>query len=149
MSRFAGLVFAVAGLAGPFIRLATWPPSRFEEITGTNIADFVYHLVLFLWPTQPLAALEQSVGPVMAGLFAIGGNILLFVVAGLAVGAVSARRYAVGVLYAVVSGLIVLLAVWSSGFSSSHLRLLPLIVALALYAIPFWLVARAAAVRAP
>lgn len=144
MLRFAAIVFALAALAGPLVRLVTWPPSRFEKATSTGTEDFVYDLVLYLWPTQPLAAVEATAGRLMAALLSIGGNLLLFILLGLAVGAAAGRRGIVPLIYTAVCGLLVLFAFWGAGFSLEHLSWRPLAVAMVLYAVPFWLVTRAA-----
>jgi hypothetical protein len=148
MIQFGAYVFAIAALVGPLLRFATWPPSRFEELAGTNAANFIYDLVFYLWPAQPLAVYEQSAGHVVALVLSIGMNIILFIFVGLVAGAAAAFRWsAVAVLYAVHCGLLVVFALWGAGFSIRYLSLLPLVVAMVLYAVPFWVVAKAAATR--
>src|SRR5262245_23017610 len=110
MLRFSGFVFATAALAGPLIRYATWPPSWFEKTTSAGTESFVYGLVLYLWPMQPFAAVEASAGRLMAGVLSVGGNVLLFIFLGLAVGAAAGRRGAVPLVYVAVCALLVLFA---------------------------------------
>lgn len=148
MIRFAGVVFAVAALAGPLIRYATWPPSWFEKVTSTRAEGFVYDLVFYLWPAQPLAVVEASVDRPTTVVLAVGGNVLLFILVGLVVGSTAGRPRAGPMAYAAACGLLLLFALWGAGFSPEQLDWFPLIVAIVLYAIPFWLVAAAATRRA-
>ena len=145
MLRFAGLTFAVAAFAGPLIRLVTWPPSRFERMTSTGVERFVYDLVFYLWPTQLLCLAEPSKGSSTVVLLSVLGNVLLFGLLGFAVGAGADRRGVVPLTYLAVCGLLVLFALWEGGFGPEHVSWLPLVSAMSLYAIPFWLIARAAA----
>ena len=131
---FAGLLFAVAGLAGPALRLVTWPPSRPE--------GFVYDLVLYLWPTQPLAVIEATSGKLLALLLSVGGNVLLFTVVGLLAGAAAKHPLTVLALYAAWSAVLLLVGLWGAGFEKGYLSVYPLAVALLLYALPFWIVFR-------
>lgn len=145
MFRFAGVVFAVAALVGPAVRYATWPPSSFEKRTSVGAEDFVYDLVFYLWPTQPLAVLAPTDGRLAALLLTVGGNLVLFVLVGLVVGAVASRRGGVVLVYATLCGFLLWFALWGAGYRLEHLDVSPLVLALALYAVPFWLVAAAAA----
>jgi len=144
MLRFASLIFTAMAFMGPLLRLATWPPSRFEKATSSAVENFVYDLVLYLWPTQPLAVIESNASRALAGLVAVGGNVLLFLVLGLLVGAASKRRGALTFVYAAVCGFLILIGLWGSGYDIEHLAWFPLITAMVLYAVPFWLVHRAA-----
>src|SRR6185503_15408549 len=110
MSRFAVLVFALTAMVGPAIRYATWPPSRFERATSARVEGFVYDLVFYLWPTQPLAALAPRDGRLVAFLVSVGGNVLLFALIG-------------------------------AGYRVEYLGVIPLLLAVLFYGLPFLLVA--------
>src|SRR5437879_11723028 len=85
------LIFMACGLAGPLLRWATWPPSPAPQGSGFSFDDFIYDLVFFLWPTQPLAVMEVTIGSFAAITLSVGANDLLSgMVGGLA--AVIARR---------------------------------------------------------
>lgn len=137
-------VFAVAALVGPLVRFLTWPPSKFEEATSATVSEFVYHLVILIWPTQPLAVVEASTGPLTAAAVAICGNVLLFSVMGLVVWVGAKRLYWLITSYVAVCGLVLLAAFWGAGFNVAFVNGFAFVVALLIYAIPFWVVARVA-----
>jgi hypothetical protein len=134
-------------MTGPAIHLAFGPSSRFREATSESAADFLRELVLLLWPAQLLAAGKARVDVMTAGLL-VGVNVLMFVAIGLCVGAAATRRSAVALIYAGVCGMLLLLTLcWFAGFSLEYVSWWPLIVAMILYGIPFWLVARSSRTR--
>lgn len=139
------VVFAGAGLLGPLVRFATWPASRFDTLVPKSVSNFLYDFVLLLWPTQPMAVVEVSIGRVAAVALAIVANLLLFAVLGAMVGTQARTRARLIAGYAVVCGLIFYIDLWGAGFSLAYLNVFALVVALILYAIPFWVVMRASA----
>jgi len=146
--RFAVPVFAAAGLAGPLIRLVTWPPSSFEEVTSKATENFVYDLVLYLWPTQPVVgAYESTIGSGPAIILSVGENVVFFALLGLAVGAVAQWRAGLFLAFAGLCGIVAMIAMWGSGFSLAHVNWAPLLVSLVLYAIPVLLVRNALSKR--
>jgi hypothetical protein len=122
------LIFSVAALVGPLLRLVTWPPSQFMDAPG--VFDFLYQLILLLWPAQPIAVIEVNTGPVIAAATAVGANVLLFAVVGVIVGALGSRRVALLVIFIGVSFAVV----WASG-SPAEINLASLTVAIVLYAV--------------
>lgn len=124
------IVFGLVALIGPLLGLL---------MRGV---DFFYDLVFLLWPAQPLAVIEASIGSFLATSLAIVVNVVIFSVVGLLVGAIVKKTQWLIALYGVVAALILLLALWGSGFSAAHFSWLAFVVALAVYATPFWLVAR-------
>lgn len=139
-------IFVASALAGPFIRFAAWPPSKLQEGSLVSIRDFLYDLVLLLWPTQPLAVIEVSVGAFLAVALSVAANILLFAVAGV-VAAISVKQpLRLLAVYLIVCVMVLMLALWSAGYSFEYLNVLALSVALFLYALPFWAVFRFTAV---
>jgi hypothetical protein len=137
-------IFALAGLVGPLLRWATWPPS---PPSAGWLGNFVYDLVLLLWPTQPLAVMEASVGTLAGAAISVTANILLFVVIGMLAGALAKTAVRLSLVYLVVCVMIVLVFVWSVGFNFSYLNVIALVVALALYVVPFALIWRLSANR--
>jgi hypothetical protein len=147
--RFAVVVFSLAGLAGPLIRYLTWPPSDFELAVGTRWAQFVYYLVFFLWPTQPFGIAEYNIGRLIAIAYVVGANVVLFGAVGLVVGMAARWRKGVLFVYGGVCALVVFHAVSGAGSRLAHEAGMPLLTALVLYTIPFWLVTYKAARRVP
>ena len=131
----SALIFGVAALVGPLLRLVTWPPSQFM---GTpEVFDFLYELILLLWPAQPIAVMEVNTGPVIAAASAVGANVLLFTLVGLIVGALGSRRVALLAIFICVSFAIVWVSVRASG-DLAGINVASLLVALLLYAVLFW-----------
>lgn len=126
----------VFALLGPFVRWLTWPPAKFESWTTLSLAEFVYDLVFLLWPTQSLAVVEATTGRVVAVVFTVGTNVILFALIGAAASAI--RQVPILLRYLAVCGLVLLLAVWGAGFDLSGISLSAVGVALLLYAVPFW-----------
>ena len=134
------LIFVASGLVGPLLRWATWPPSHAPQGSGFSFDDFVYDLVLLLWPTQPLAVMEVTMGSFAAVTLSVGANALFFGIVG-ALAAVIARqpRKLLG-LYLAACLVVFLLAFWSAGFSVAFLNVGALAVGFLLYAVPFLVV---------
>jgi hypothetical protein len=143
------LVFSAAGLLGPLIRFAAWPPSRFNASAPKSVGNFLYDFVLLLWPTQPMAVVEVNVGSVAAAALAIIANLIVFAILGAAVGIIGGTRTRVVVAYVAVCGLLFLFDLWGAGFSFAYLNVLALVVALVLYAVPFWVITRGHAFQRP
>ena len=129
------LIFGLCGLVGPLIRWATWPPARPTEGVGE---DFIYNLVLLLWPAQPLAAIEASTGRLVAAAVSVGANLLLFSALGVAVGLLVRRPAPVVVLYLATCAAVLAFALWIVGFEFAYLSLIALMVAFLIYAVPFF-----------
>ena len=138
------LVFAATGLIGPVVRYATWPPSLFKLTTSDRVEGFVYDLVFYLWPTQPLAALRPDGGG-MQVLLAVGSNLLLFALIGFVVGALASQRGAVLMAYAGFCCVLLWLALWDVGFRMAQVSVSPLLCAMVLHGSPYLLVALKAA----
>lgn len=134
---FSVLIFMAAGLVGPLLRWATWPPG-----TSTGMADFLYSLVLLLWPAQPVSVIEASTGTLIAIAISVGANVLLFGVLGVLVGVFASKGAALVVLYVGALASLVALTVWAFGLSFTSFPVLALIGAAALYAVPFFAVFR-------
>ena len=130
-------IFALAGIGGPMLRWLTWPPG---PSSAGAISDLIYDLVLLIWPTQPLASIEISAGTNLAILFAVLANIAVFGLLGLLAGALAKTAIQLSSAYLAVCVMIIVMAVWSIGLGFSHVDMIALVVALALYAVPFALV---------
>lgn len=131
------LVFLACGLAGPLLRWATWPPKP-----ASPGGDFVYDLVLLLWPTQPLAVMEATIGPVAAIALSIGANVVLFGLAGIVAAAVANRVSRLIAFYILVCLGVLFFALWIAGFSAALVNWGAVVIALVLYALPFVAVSR-------
>jgi hypothetical protein len=129
------LAFAGAGLVGPAIWLAAWPPARLADVLPRPEWFFYTHLVEMLWPVS-----------MMGPWIGVPANLVLFTTLGVAVAWLARTRSRVMIAYGVVTVLAVLLALWQAGFAATRVDGFALIVALLLYAIPFWIVMRASAV---
>jgi hypothetical protein len=122
-------IFGLTALVGPAVRFLNWPPGPDDT--------FVYDLVLLLWPTQPLAAVEASIGTFPAAIIAIGTNVLLFAIFGIVAAVLAAKRLATLAVYALALGLVLLLHLWGTGFDLTYSNGHALAAAYAIYAIPF------------
>jgi hypothetical protein len=118
-------VFSVLDLAGPALRLSV-------PISGNAVDGFVYDLTWFTWPTQALAAHENSVGRVRAFGIAAGANVLLFAAIGAFMGAVGRLSWAL----TAVSGAVLLWALFGAGYDLEFINHAALLVGLLFYAVP-------------
>jgi hypothetical protein len=132
------LVFLVAGLVGPLIRWVT-PPTPTGQGLSSSIGDFIYSLVLLLWPAQPLAVIEVNTGRFVAAITSVGANLLLFGVAGALVGIFAKKPVGLVALYMVVCAMVFSLARWASGLPFTYLEVSALVASLLLYAVPFFI----------
>jgi len=131
------LLFSAAGIAGPLLRWATWPPGRVGDGTGFSMNDFLYNLVLLLWPTQPLGVMEASVGRDMALAIAVGANLILFGVAGVIVSIASRRLTGIATVYVLLCAMLTGFAFWIAGKNLGDIDVVALLVAVALYGLLF------------
>jgi hypothetical protein len=69
----------------------------------------------------------------------------VFVLIGLVVSVVANRRGAVSLVYGIACGLLLLFAVWGAGYRLEDVGVIPLLLAMVFYGVPFWLVATHAA----
>src|SRR5207245_1989173 len=86
------LIFIGSGLAGPLLRWATWPSNPAPQGSGFSFDNLIYDLVLFLWPTQPLAVMEVTIGSFAATSLSVGANALLFGIVGALAAAIARDR---------------------------------------------------------
>ncbi|PKN19502.1 MAG: hypothetical protein CVU71_08340 [Deltaproteobacteria bacterium HGW-Deltaproteobacteria-6] len=138
MNKFLQIVavFCLAGLAGPLLRLVTWPTVSMVE-TSPAIYGFFYTLVLLLWPAQLLAVMEVSIGTGAALALAVGANLLLFSTFGLIAGLVSRWRSLVFIVYVFVCSLVSLFEWWGAGYNFAYFHWVSFVVALLVYSVPF------------
>ena len=129
------LVFAAAGLVGPAIWLAAWPPARLADVLPRSVWFFYTHLVEMLWPVS-----------MMGPWIGIPANLVLFIAIGLAVAWLARTRTRLAITYAVITVLVFLMALWQAGFAFARVDGFALAVALLLYAIPFWAMIRGSAI---
>ena len=132
------LIFLLAGLIGPLIRWIV-PSAPTGQGLSSSIGDFVYNLVLLLWPAQPLAAIEVNTGRFVAAIVSVGANLLLFGVVGALVGILARKPVGLVALYMVVCAMVFSLARWASGLPFTYLEVSALVASLFLYAVPFFI----------
>ena len=132
------LMFALAGIGGPLLRWITWPPGRVGDGTGFSVSDFLYNLVLLLWPTQPLGVMEASLGRGMAIAISVGANLILFGIAGLIVGIAAKRLSVLVAVYVLICTMMTALALWIAGMHFGDINVVALLVALGFYALLFF-----------
>jgi hypothetical protein len=109
---------------------------------SSSIGDFVYNLVLLLWPAQPLVVIEVNTGRFAAAIVSVGANLLLFSVVGATVGILAGKSVALVGVYVFVCAMAFALARWASGLPFMYLEVSALAVALFLYAVPFFIAFR-------
>jgi hypothetical protein len=136
------VIFMACGLAGPLLRWATWPPSPTPQGSGFSFDDFIYDLVLLLWPTQPLAVVEVTIGSLAAIGVSVGANIMFFGITGALAATLARQPVKLLALYLVACIVVLAVALWSAGFSVAFLNVSALVVAVLLYAVPFLAVFR-------
>jgi len=104
--------------------------------------DFTYALVLLLWPAQPLAAMEISMGLVMASVVAVVANCFLFSIVGLVAGFFRNRPVIFLMVYVIVCITLACLALWAFGLPLSHTDAYALITAILFYGLVFFITYR-------
>jgi hypothetical protein len=132
-------IFAVAGLIGPFVRIATWPPSQFSEKWPQYVSAFVNDLLFLVWPTQMLAVIESSTEFYKAAAVAITSNIVLFVCAGWLFYWCCRSTFRLSVMLTVLLVALTLWGMWGAGFDISQLNWVALTVAASVWSLPFLL----------
>ena len=89
-----------------------------------------------------MAVIEVNVGTLLAVTIAVAANVLWLSVIGLVAGIGSKRFWWLVTCYILVSGFVLLVALWGSGFDFEFFHVPAFTVALLMYAIPFWIVHR-------
>lgn len=130
------MVFAVTALVGPVICwIALYPVNRVSGID--QLYDLVYALVALLWPMWLLGVIEHNSGPIVAGIVAVGANVLLFLAVGCLAG-IFARHSRF--IYSAYAFACMLLFVLYARWSVSLLTLLDAVAfatAFLVYSVPF------------
>jgi hypothetical protein len=134
--------FGIFATLGPLVRWASWFTSSTFQSLHEFLHTFVSDLIFLLWPAGLVAAMEVTPGRIVAAAYAIGANVVFFVVVGLLAAAVARHRNVLFSLYLVMSVLVCFLALWGAGFSLAFLNAFALAAALLLYAAPFLAVHR-------
>lgn len=139
------LVSAVAALVGPVLALlgSLTKLDSLDESLGSNaLSEFVYGIVLLVWPFQPLGVLEAVVGWIGAAVITVGANILLFTL----IGWLGFRFRQQPVLLAILWGAVVIpltvVAWWASGNDAHFVNIPSLAVAALFYGALVWVVSR-------
>jgi hypothetical protein len=101
---------------------------------GGEVRDVVF----LLWPAQPVAVIEITVGRLMATVVAVGVNVAIFAIVGMAAGFWATRRPRLLALLVAILGLLLWLALWGAGFDWSYMSVRALACAFLLQAVLFW-----------
>jgi hypothetical protein len=134
-------IFLTAGLVGPLIRWVV-PVTPTGSDIRPSIGDFVYNLVLLLWPAQPLAVIEVNTGKLVAAIMSVGANLLLFGLVGVVAGFCARKPGGLGLIYLTVCAMVVALALWAFGRPFTSAEASALASSLVLYAFLFIVVFR-------
>ena len=132
-------IFAVAGLIGPLVRFAAWPPSQFATKWPQYVSAFVYDLLFLIWPTQMLAVAEDSIGSYTAAAIAITSNVALFVCTGWLFYWCCRSMLLLSVMLSALLAALMLWGMWGAGFDFARLNWGALIVAGLVWLLPFLL----------
>lgn len=139
------LASSVAALVGPALALIaslTKLDALHQNFGSSALSEFVYGLVLFVWPFQPLGVLEGVAGWIGAAVITVGANVLLFMVIGW-LGFRFRRQPAIlTILWGAIVASLVLVAWWASGYDARFVNLPSLTVAALFYGALIWIVSR-------
>lgn len=139
------LASSVAALVGPALALIaslTKLDALDQNFGSSALSEFVYGLVLFVWPFQPLGVLEGVAGWIGAAVITVGANVLLFMVIGW-LGFRFRRQPAIlTILWGAIVASLVLVAWWASGYDARFVNLPSLTVAALFYGALIWIVSR-------
>jgi hypothetical protein len=105
-------LFACAALVGPALH---WTALALQSSSPVTPA-VVQGIVFVLWPTQPLAVVEATMGRLWAGMFAVLANVLVFSLVGFLAGTAASRRRTLLSLFVVVLALGVSYSLFWAGF---------------------------------
>ncbi len=128
----SSIAFGITGLVGPLLWNIVPHPSPAET--------FVSDLVFLLWPTQLVGVVEFSMGERSALAITAVSNLVLLAALGWVVGWLGRTRHALLLAYCLLTSLLFCWALWGGGFSVAHFGVSAFVVALIVYAIPFWFV---------
>jgi hypothetical protein len=133
-------IFSAAGLLGPIIRFGMSLYQKYDSEVSISIYNFIYSLVIYTWPAQPFAIMDINIGWFPAYLIATGLNVILFGFLGLIVALFANSKTHIISVYVFICGLVFIFAFWGAGFSIFYVNWYAFIMALLLYAIPFYVV---------
>lgn len=135
----------VAALVGPSLTLIaslTKLDAIDQSLGSSALSEFVYGLVLFVWPFQPLGVLEGVVGWIGAAVLTVSANVLLFMVIG-SLGFRFRRQPAMlMILWGAIVAPLVFVAWWASGYDARFVNIPSLTVAALFYGALIWIVSR-------
>jgi hypothetical protein len=92
--------------------------------------------------------MEASIGSAAAISLAVAVNLLVFAIGGVVAGVIARWRALLVAFYLIICAFVSVIALWLADFSSAHVTVGPLLVALVIYAAPFLAVWQVASKRA-
>lgn len=126
----------VAALVGPALALIA-SLTKLDTLDGSlgssALSEFVYGLVLFVWPFQPLGVMEAVVGWIGAAVITVSANVLLFMVIGWLGFRFRQQPAILTILWGAVVAPLVLVAWWASGYDANFVNIPSLAVAALFY----------------
>lgn len=139
------LASLIAALVGPALALlaSLAKLDSLDRNLGTSaLSEFVYGLVLFVWPFQPLGVLEGVIGWIGAAVITVSANILLFMVIGWLGFRFRHQPATLAILWGAVVAPLVVVAWWASGYDAHFVNIPSLAVAALFYGALIWVVSR-------
>jgi hypothetical protein len=130
------LVFVSTGLLGPLIALVTY---KYSETLPFGLYSIINDLLFSLFPAQMLAVVEVNIGTIKAAALAIGANMMIFGIIGFVAAHFAQRRQQLIVVYTLVCLMVFVWTFWGAGYSFKYLNWFALLLALSLYAVPFYI----------
>lgn len=137
---FGCVVFGATGLAGPIVWLASDTSRPWDN-------PFLDELLFYLWPGRLLAFGDDR--SLRSAATAVGANLVLFLALGPLAAFAARWRGMAAATYWCFALLLLLWGLWGAGSDTRFLDVPPLLAALGINAVPFWLVDRAARRNGP
>ena len=124
------LFFTGCGLIGPLlegVRRLIWSESVVRE--------WLPEIIIFLWPTQPIAVIETSVGSILAAAMATFANLILFAIVGVLIVLNARRKSTFLITTCLLLFAILFYEFWMSGSKFTDIRVWPLLFSLVVYGV--------------
>jgi len=122
------LVFTCGAFVGPSL-----VPIMLSFPTFSSANNLIADVVLFLWPMQPIAVMEASIGTFWAVFIAVSANVLVFAILGIIVVLSTHRKTAFLAGSGTLFFLIIWFGYWLAGSDVTHIKIRPVATAVGLY----------------
>lgn len=143
----ASLVAALFGPALALLASLAKLDALDQNLDSSALSEFVYGLVLFVWPFQPLGVLEGAVGWIGAAVITVSANVLLFIVIGWLGFRFRQQPAILTILWGAIIAPLALIAWWASGYDARFVNIPSLAVAALFYGALIWIVSRDRMIR--